>query len=408
MIDNRTRSRRHQMELTVGQDAGDLRGTDDKVIQAAADYLHRFGGGVLHILPGEYAMRNALYLHSNLTVRGCGDETILKKAPSVSSMLIQDADWYETQVSVQPGDIAGFRVGDGVLLQSWPNKDEKNPGLHQVERATVLGIEGGALLLNKRHDKNFWLKGQSRVSTLCSVIDGHGVNDIHVKDLVLDGNKAHSDAINGNYAAAMFCQDCDRINVANVTARNYHGDGFSFQRCDDSRFEHCVAEDNQDLGFHPGSGNQRPIYLNCVANRNDQGIFFCWGVTDGLVENCTCCDNRSYGISIGHRDTDNRITGCTIERNAKIGIVQRDDGGPFRAGHRNLIEHSLIADNGSEADGVGIAINAPACDVQIISNRFADTGDRRQRIGVRIGAQAQRTQLAGNRFQGLETDVARK
>ena len=66
---NRSRTRPGQLVLRVGPDQGDLQGRDDRVLQAGVDYLHRLGGGVLHILPGEYTMHNALYLHPNLTIR---------------------------------------------------------------------------------------------------------------------------------------------------------------------------------------------------------------------------------------------------------------------------------------------------------------------------------------------------
>ena len=55
MIDlatNRPMTERQEMVLTVGQGEGDLQGSDDKVLQAGADYLHRLGGGILQILPG--------------------------------------------------------------------------------------------------------------------------------------------------------------------------------------------------------------------------------------------------------------------------------------------------------------------------------------------------------------------
>jgi hypothetical protein len=52
MLKNRPRTAVGQLTLTVGQDAGDLKGCDDKVLQAGVDYLHRLGGGILDILPG--------------------------------------------------------------------------------------------------------------------------------------------------------------------------------------------------------------------------------------------------------------------------------------------------------------------------------------------------------------------
>ena len=100
---NRPMTTRREMVLTVGQGEGDLQGADDKVLQAGADYLHRLGGGVLQILPGIYTMRNALYLHPNLTVRGAGSETVLQKAEGVVTPLVRDSDWYEARVEFDGG-----------------------------------------------------------------------------------------------------------------------------------------------------------------------------------------------------------------------------------------------------------------------------------------------------------------
>ena len=41
--DNRTRAVKNPMTLSVGPEQGDLRGDDDRTLQAAADYLHRLG-----------------------------------------------------------------------------------------------------------------------------------------------------------------------------------------------------------------------------------------------------------------------------------------------------------------------------------------------------------------------------
>ena len=96
MIDltkNRPMTERQYMLLTVGQGEGDLQGDDDKILQAGADYLHRLGGGTFHVLPGEYTMRNALYVHPSLVVKGSGAKPVLKKIPEFKTKLVRDSDW---------------------------------------------------------------------------------------------------------------------------------------------------------------------------------------------------------------------------------------------------------------------------------------------------------------------------
>ena len=63
----------------------------------------------------------------------------------------------------------------------------------------------------------------------------------------------------------------------------------------------CGVGKAEGLGFHPGSGAQRPVLEDCVSEGNNQGIFFCWGVTDGRVRRCVCSGNRDFGITVRPR-----------------------------------------------------------------------------------------------------------
>ena len=64
---NRPFRNKQELILTVGQSEGDLRGQDDKIIQAGIEYLHRLGGGTLRILPGVYDLHNAIHLRPCLS-----------------------------------------------------------------------------------------------------------------------------------------------------------------------------------------------------------------------------------------------------------------------------------------------------------------------------------------------------
>ena len=50
-----------RLTVTVGLRNADLVGTGDRVLQAAVDYVARLGGGTVHVLPGTYRLRNAVY-----------------------------------------------------------------------------------------------------------------------------------------------------------------------------------------------------------------------------------------------------------------------------------------------------------------------------------------------------------
>jgi len=397
---NRPMRNRQDLVMTVGQTEGDLRGDDDKVIQAGIEYLHRLGGGTLEVLPGVYNLRNAIYLRPNITLRGSGEETILRKAGSVVTALVRDSDWFE--YGIQVADTKGFVPGAGVMLRS---KTGEGDWQYDVLRATVTAIEGDIIFLDRLTEENFWLEKDATAATIFPLLTAEHVDDVVVEDIVLDGNRDENEHINGNFAGAVFIQHCNRWSFKNVTSRNYNGDGFSFQVCDDIRFLNCKAINNSDLGFHPGSGSQRPIFQNCLSRGNSQGIFFCWSVSDGLAENCMLSQNSRYGISIGHRDTDNIIRQCTIERNGQVGILFRNEANEFRSGSRNKIENCIIRDNGSKDQGFGIDIQGKIRDIAVHNTRFENAAGKNQNIGIRIGREAERIMLQGNTFENCPVQI---
>ena len=397
---NRPIRSRRDLVLTVGQTEGDLQGKDDKIIQAGIEYLNRVGGGTLRILPGVYSLRNAIYLRPNITLQGSGEATILRKAGSVVTALVRDSDWFEYGVHVD--DIKGFVPGVGIMLRS---KTGEGDWQYDVLRATVTAIHGNVVFLDRLTKENFWTDKNATAATIFPILTAENVDNVVVEDMVLDGNRDKNEHINGNFAGGVFIQHCNRWCFKNVTSRNYNGDGFSFQVCDDIQFQNCKAVNNADLGFHPGSGSQRPVFHGCRAQGNSQGIFFCWSVSDGLVEDCILSDNKRYGISIGHRDTDNIIRGCTIERNGEVGILFRREANEFRCGNRNLIENCIIRDNGTNKPGVGIDIQGKTQDITIRSTRLENTADGSQRIGIRISEEAERIILQGITFENCPVNI---
>ena len=388
---------RKDITFTVGQGEGDLQGNDDKVIQAAVDYVHRLGGGTVRILPGVYVMRNAIYLRPKTTLQGSGEKTVLKKAPCASTALIREADWFE--YCVQVADPKGFTTGCGIALSSdkadWP----------QVRLYTVTAVKGNVLYLDQRTEKNYWMSDSAKARTLFSILHGLNVDDVRVEDIILDGNCAENEHINGNYIGAVFAQYSNRWSFRNVTARNFNGDGFSFQVCDDFRFDGCTALNNAGLGFHPGSGSQRPMFRGCIATGNSEGLFWCWSACDGLAENCVISENIKYGVNFGHRDTDNIIRNCTIERNGEVGILFRKEVNEFRTGDRNVIENCVIRDNGTVKPGCGIDIQWKTKDIAIRNCRFENTKQGNQQVAIRISPEAERITLEANTFTNCPVEV---
>lgn len=382
------------LEVTVGTKDADIIGNDHKAIQAAVDYVTRLGGGTVRIKNGTYRLRNAIYLSSNIHLVGEGKDTILIKEPSATTTLLEDSDWYDQEITLKEAD--HFRVGDGVCLRS---KDTKT-GVPTVLKRTLVARSGNRFKLDKALRENLWQMNNATCSSLFPILTGEFIENIRIENMVLDGNRNKNDELDGNYAGCIFLQDCSHVVINGVTARNYHGDGISWQICHDVTVENCVSENNKGLGLHPGSGSQRPIIRNNVLRNNDIGIFFCWGVKYGLAEKNTIEGNR-VGVSIGHRDTDNVVTENTIQGSKLNGVLFRPERGPSFAGHRNRIENNRFVDNSPENGNV-IDIQGGTESIIIRNNQFQETRQGRERHAIKQGADTKNILLENNQIKGLQ------
>ncbi|MGD9856874.1 MAG: right-handed parallel beta-helix repeat-containing protein [Planctomycetaceae bacterium] len=388
-----------RLTLTVGPKNADLVGADDKVLQAAIDYVSRLGAGTVKLLPGTFTLRNSVYLPSKLRLLGSGPETVITKGPSETVAVSADSDWYDQEITL--ADAADFRVGDGVTLKTI---DPHNGGTDVIKR-TLVARSGNRFKLSDGLRENLWLSGKPACSSLFPLLTSEYTSDVLIENLTLDGNLANNENLNGNYGGCIFLQDCNRYTLRNVEARNFNGDGISFQICHDVVVENCHSHDNADLGLHPGSGSQRPVLRHNRLERNTIGLFWCWGVKYGLAEGNRMEGNRSYGISIGHNDTDNVMRDNDVTNSGKVGILFRDEArGEDFWPNCNTVENNRITNSGDE-NGIAIDIQGKARDLRITGNEIQETRAPMNRIGIRVSAHATGIELAENTIEGFATAV---
>jgi hypothetical protein len=329
-----------------------------------------------------------------VTVRGTPGRTILRKADGVSSPLALDGDYGEEQITV--ADPAGFAVGVGVAI--W----DRNAGGFHTTVARVTGRNGNTFALSKPLNTDCMVANGAAAATIFPVISGYDVEGCVLEDLVVDGNRANNPWLNGCRGAGIFLYRGFGTVIRRCTVRDYHGDGVSFQQSNDVVVEDCLSEGNANLGFHPGSGSQRPTLRRNVARHNgEDGLFLCWRVKFGVFEDNLLEDNGRFGISIGHKDTDNLFRRNQVRANHQAGIFFRNETGGMAA-HRNRLEANVIENNGVTNDAPGIAIRGETRDLVLRDNLIRDTRSgeaRRQTVGVEIGAQAGPVTLENNRVE---------
>jgi hypothetical protein len=383
-----------RLTITVGPKEADIVGTSVKALQAAVDYVARLGGGTVKILPGEYRLRNSIFLASKVRILGSGDDSVLLKEPSQTTKLAADSDWYDQEITL--ADDAGFQVGDGVCLRT---KNPHNGGQNVLKR-TLVARSGKRFKLDRPLRENYWQMGEPTASSLFPIISGEEITDFTIENIALDGNRQHNANLDGNYAGCIFLQDCSRGAIRKVTARHYNGDGISWQICHDMVVDNCHSHGHAGLGLHPGSGSQRPLIRNNRLEDNDIGIFFCWGVKYGLAEG-NRIRNCRLGISIGHRDTDNLVIDNDIRDSGLAGVLFRPERGPGFCGHRNQIVGNRILNSGGEA-GIAVDIQGGTESIALKRNEIRELREPKSRIGIRLGRDTKDITLADNRIDGVK------
>jgi parallel beta-helix repeat protein len=237
-------------------------------------------------------------------------------------------------------------------------------------------------------------------ATVYPVISGYHLEDARVENLAVDGNLAENPTkTDGCRTAGIFLYRGDNCVISHCMVRDYNGDGISFQQSNDVQVENCVVERCAGLGLHPGSGSQRPLVKNCraVANGED-GFFFCWRVRGGVVEDNWLENNGGYGMSIGHKDSDNVVRRNTILGNKKGGVYWRAETEPMAA-HRVTFENNTVRDN----EGFGLFVDGATQGTVIRGNTIEDTGAGIQKTGIRLGKNAGEVVLKDNTVKAKMT-----
>lgn len=380
--------------IKVGQSDADIIGADSRALQAAVDYIAGLGGGTVEIGPGEYLMRDSLHLRPHIAIRGTLGKTVLKKADGAVSPLAIDGDYGEEQITVS--DPSGFDVGSGIAI--W---DANSGGFHTTV-ARITGRRGNTFSVSRPLNADCMVAQSAKAATVFPVVSGYDLEGVRIENLIIDGNREHNVPLNGCRGAGIFLYRGFGTVIQGCIVRNYNGDGISFQQSNDVIVADCVSENNVGLGLHPGSGSQRPTVRKCIARGNgDDGLFLCWRVRFGTFEDNVLDGNGGYGISIGHKDSDNLLRRNRVVGNKRDGVCFRNEALGMAA-HRNRLEDNLIENNGSSAPVAGIRIMGQTNDLVLKNNTIRDTrppAARKQAVGIQIDAKAGAQVIEGNRIE---------
>lgn len=383
--------------VTAGHRDADFVGTDQTAIQAAIDQVAADGGGEVVVIAGEYEFVNSLLLRSNVIVRGEGTVVFRKDAGLVAPLTSDCGFGYDRVKVAQPDR---WRVGWGVTL-----KDERNPGGYNANVRTIAAVEGDDLVLDEDVSQDYCVARDATVAHSFPLVAAIRCTNVEIVNITCDGNAAENELLDGCRGGAIYLFRCGNCTVRGCIARNFNGDGISFQISPSTTVTGCTSCSNTNLGLHPGTGSHHSEISDCeVYDNGGDGLFLCWRAAHSRFEGNRIARNGGHGISVGHKDTDNLFARNTIEENSGCGVYFRDEP-DYNAGHRCTFEDNVIRNN-SGPEGAAVFMDGATTGARLYRNAITDDrGDGAPRVAIHIGENASDVVASANSIDGFDTQL---
>ncbi len=387
--------------ITVGGPEADIPDFTSEAIQIALDALKTRGGGTVKLNPGVFVITGPVRLPDNTSLTGSGKSTILRKCDGFKTSFIIDADWGMLKAVVK--DASGFKRGMGIQLY-----DKEHDQGWDVTTAVITDIQDNVIYFDNNTVNDYMSSLDGTVTNGCSIIEAVGVENVKIADLVVEGNKAKNDYINGCRGGGIYIHKSRNCLVENVLVNGFNGDTFSWQITENITLRGCEASNGNGLGFHPGTGSDHSVVENCISHNNKgDGIFLCWRVQNGIFRNNTVYANGDNGISIGHKDTDNLFENNHVYENANHGVLFRNED-EQNSGHRNTFTGNIIENNGVSRESCGFYIGGETHDINITGNTIRSSGKGNQSTAILIGNKSSKITASDNKISGSKEIVREK
>jgi len=387
--------------ITVGGPGADIPGFTSQAIQIAIDALKVRGGGMVKLGPGNYDIIGPVRLSDNISLKGSGATTVLRKCDGFKTSFIIDADWGMLKAVVK--DANGFKTGMGIQLY-----DSEHDQGWDVTTAVITGIQSNTIYFDNRTVNDYLSSLDGTITNSFSIIEAVEAENVRISDLSIEGNKSTNDYLNGCRGGGVYIHKSKNCTVENVRVNEFNGDTFSWQITENITMRGCEASNGNGLGFHPGTGSDHSIVENCVSHHNKgDGIFLCWRVQNGIFRNNSSYANGDNGISIGHKDTDNVFENNHVYENGSHGVLFRNEN-EQNSGHRNTFINNTIENNGIARESAGFHIGGETHDIKITHNIIRSEKKGNQTIAIFIGKNSSKIIATENKISGSKDIVYEK
>ncbi len=141
-----------------------------------------------------------------------------------------------------------------------------------------------------------------------SIYTNHYMSDLHRKDFLNSG---------------IVIINSEKIFLDSVKVNNYFGEGVSVQGGSKNYFSNLECKNNYSHGLHLGTLVKESLITNSSFSRNNgDGIYFCYQVSNCVIQNSSINENLENGIGGlgGAGDRGNIISSNIISSNFKSAI----------------------------------------------------------------------------------------
>lgn len=336
--------------------------TRDELCQAAVDSAS--SGDVVDLPPGRFALRNALTLRSDITVRGHG--TILAPCDGKQVRLTADARAGTREIRLSEP----LQVGDGIVL-----RDDRASGFAITVTTLVGRLDGNTYRVSDPLVRDYAVDRNATATLAFPIVSGRNVRNVTLESLTVEGNQGNAVAsMDGCRGAGIYFYESESVTIRNCSVRDYRGDGISIQwKSKDVAVEDCRFEKNSGFGLHPGSDTNACVFRgNKSLGNGGPGLFVCVAVHHCRFEGNEIRGNGGEGISIGERDSDNVFVANEITANGRAGVLFRGDTeGDDLEPHRNVFEKNKILGNAA-----GIVVRGKPRDLVFRDNTQDQNGSQ--------------------------------
>ena len=359
-------------------------------IQEAIDALPRAGGEV-YVSPGTYMLRRSVWLRDNVTLRGAGAGTVLRRPRELATPITVGAEAGASEVQVEDASI--FEVWQDVSIYA-----DRVHGWYSTT-SPIAAIDGNTITLLRGLNKSVDTAEGAAASNAFPMITAQSSSNVTIRDLTIDGGAPRpNEGVNDFTWAAIHLHNCIDCRVEGCRIRDYICDGISVQNGRGATITGNTVENCRGHGMHPGTGLADSVWSGNISRDNTaDGLFFCMGVRHSVVSNNVLANNAGHGIGHigGGGDKYNVVASNTCVGNGRSGIHVFD-------GSDNVVSSNLCLNNSQAQPGrwPGIAV-IRSTDTVISGNRCLDDQETKtQAAGIAESDESDFNLFTGNQCRG--------